>query len=338
MLAMAAARLGLRTVILEPDPDCPAAQTANRHIAAGYDDEAALDALAAACDVITYEFENVPVSAVRRLQAVRPVFPDAEALRVSQDRIAEKQFFAGLGIEVAPFFAINSLLDLEQALAACGGEGILKTRRLGYDGKGQTRIGAQTEARQAFRQLGAGNLILEGVVPFDLEVSVVAARDVNGSTFCYDPALNEHENGILRRSTVPAPLTASLLQQIRNVARRITQALDYRGVIGIECFVLSGDRLLVNEIAPRVHNSGHWTEAACTISQFENHVRAISGLPLGNTTRHSDCEMTNLLGPEIAHVGEIAAEPQAAVHIYGKIDSRPGRKMGHVTRLRPRRD
>jgi 5-(carboxyamino)imidazole ribonucleotide synthase len=336
MLAMAAGRLGFRTVILDPVPECPAAQMANHHIAAAYDDPQALDELARRCDVITYEFENIPVAAVERLQNNCPVFPDSRALQVSQDRLEEKRFLSGLGIATAPFFPVESSRELVRAAEACNGQGILKTRRFGYDGKGQTRITALEDCAPAFEAMGGRDLIFEGLVEFDLELSAIALRTGDDQIECYDIVCNEHEQGILRRSSVPAPVNAVVTEMAGDIARRILSALDYVGIIGVEFFLCTDNRLFVNEIAPRVHNSGHWTEAACTISQFENHIRAIAGIKPGSTARHSDCEMVNLIGPDISRIGDILAETDSYIHIYGKSEVSEGRKMGHVTYVHPR--
>ncbi|WP_429813328.1 5-(carboxyamino)imidazole ribonucleotide synthase [Ensifer sp. B1-9] len=334
MLAMAAARLNFRTVILEPQVDCPAAQVANEQIVAAYDDEAALGQLAAASDIITYEFENVPVAAAERLAAKRPVFPPPKALEVAQDRLVEKRYINDCGIATARFHAVDSQADLEAALADFGGTGVLKTRRLGYDGKGQRvfRSAADSPAG-AFAALGGVPLILESFVPFEREISIIAARSTDGSVACFDPAENVHRNGILHTSTVPAAIGADTADAARKAAKAILDALGYVGVIGVEFFVLADGSLIANEMAPRVHNSGHWTEAACVVSQFEQHIRAVSGLPLGNPRRHSDCVMQNLIGDDLNDVPVWLAEDDVLVHLYGKTEARAGRKMGHVTRL-----
>lgn len=336
MLAMAAARLGYRTTILEPQADCPAAQVANRQIVAAYDDPAALDDLAATCAVVTYEFENVPVGAARRLAAKVAVMPPPRALEVSQDRLAEKTFLNEIGVKTAAFRAVESDGDLSEALAAFGWQGVLKTRRLGYDGKGQRVFRGGEQVEGAFAELGGAPLILEAFVPFVREISVIAARGRDGAIACYDPAENVHRDGILHTSTVPAAIGSETADAARDAARTILNALDYVGVIGVEFFVMADGSLLVNEIAPRVHNSGHWTEAACPISQFEQHIRAIAGLPLGPTGRHSDCLMENLIGDDVMRAPALAAEPDVALHLYGKAEARPGRKMGHFTRIAAR--
>jgi 5-(carboxyamino)imidazole ribonucleotide synthase len=335
MLAMAAARLGYRTVILEPQADCPAAQVANRQIMAAYDDPAALTELALASDVVTYEFENVPVSAAEDLSAERPVFPPPLALDVAQDRVTEKRFINSAGISTAAFRLVDDDADLAAALAEFGGSGVLKTRRMGYDGKGQRlfRNASAADAKGVFAAMGNVPLILENLVPFEREVSIIAARGRDGRIEAYDPAENIHRAGILHTSTVPAHISAETTDTARLAAAAILTALDYVGVIGVEFFVLESGALLVNEIAPRVHNSGHWTEAACAISQFEQHIRAIAGLPLGDAARHSDCVMENLIGDDIRRLPELAAENNVVVHLYGKAEARPGRKMGHFTRL-----
>ncbi|KSV82807.1 N5-carboxyaminoimidazole ribonucleotide synthase [compost metagenome] len=334
MLAMAAARLNFRTVILEPQVDCPAAQVANEQIIAAYDDEAALSQLATVSDIITYEFENVPVAAAERLAAKRPVFPPPKALEVAQDRLVEKRFINDCGIATARFHAVDSQADLEAALADFGGSGVLKTRRLGYDGKGQRvfRSAADSPAG-AFAELGGVPLILESFVPFEREISIIAARSTDGTVACFDPAENVHRNGILHTSTVPAALGDGTADAARKAAKAILDALGYVGVIGVEFFVLADGSLIANEMAPRVHNSGHWTEAACVVSQFEQHIRAVSGLPLGNPRRHSDCVMQNLIGDDLNDVPAWLAKDDVLVHLYGKIEARAGRKMGHVTRL-----
>jgi len=334
MLAMAAARLNFRTVILEPQADCPAAQVANDQIVAAYDDPRALERLAEVSDLITYEFENVPVAAAERLAASRPVFPPPKALEVAQDRLVEKRFLNGCGIATAHFHAVDSQDDLDAALADFDGIGVLKTRRLGYDGKGQ-RVFRSTkdDASGAYAALGGVPLILESFVAFDREISVIAARSADGTTACFDAAENVHRNGILFTSTVPASVGQATAEAANKAATAILDALGYVGVIGVEFFVLADGSVVANEIAPRVHNSGHWTEAACVVSQFEQHIRAIAGLPLGDPSRHSSCVMQNLIGDEIDDLAGLLAEPDVLVHLYGKSEARAGRKMGHFTRL-----
>ena len=335
MLGMAAARLGYRTIVVEPQADCPAAATCGAQIQAAYDDRDALEELAGKADVVTYEFENVPVEAARTLAEAVPVYPPPAALDVAQDRLAEKDFLNGAGLSTAPYRSVDSEAELAAALEAFGGEGVLKTRRLGYDGKGQRvfRSAGASDAGGVFAAMGSVPFILEGFVPFEREISIIAARGQDGALAAYDPAENVHRDGILRSSTVPAGISPATAEAARVAAFAILKALDYVGVIGVEFFVLGDGTLLINEIAPRVHNSGHWTEAACSVSQFEQHIRAVAGLPLGSTARHSDCVMENLIGDEADVAPRLLAEPNLVLHLYGKAESRPGRKMGHFTRL-----
>jgi len=339
MLAMAAARLGYRTIVLEPQADCPAAQVANRQIVAAYDDTNALEQLATASDVVTYEFENVPVGAAEMLVARVPVYPPARALEVAQDRVTEKNFLNGIGIPTAEFRPVDNDDQLTEALRTFKGSGVLKTRRMGYDGKGQ-RVFRNMEAggfAGTCEAMGNVPLVLESLVAFEREISVIAARGLDGSVAAYDPAENVHREGILRTSTLPAAIGPATAAAAKDAASKILSALDYVGVVGVEFFVLADGSLLANELAPRVHNSGHWTEAACVISQFEQHIRAVAGLPLGSPARHFDCVMENLIGNDMLKVPALLAEPDLMLHLYGKAESRPGRKMGHFTRLiRPR--
>ncbi|UXN62260.1 5-(carboxyamino)imidazole ribonucleotide synthase [Phyllobacterium zundukense] len=338
MLAMAAARLGYKTIILEPQENCPAAQVANEHIVAAYDDRNALEQLAELCDVITYEFENVPVDSAEILSEIKSVFPSAAALKVSQDRVSEKRFLNNAGIQTTQWLSIENEGDLEAALLAFGGKGILKSRRFGYDGKGQVRFSGKKgeDAKKGFAAIGSVPAILEALVDFVCEISVIAARDEAGNIKTYDITENVHKNGILATSTVPVSVSSTVAGLAADAARKLLEGLDYVGVAGMEFFVLANGTVLANEFAPRVHNSGHWTEAACAVSQFEQHIRAIAGLPLGDTRRHSDCVMENLIGDDIAKVSEILKETGAVVQLYGKAEARPGRKMGHVTRITKR--
>jgi 5-(carboxyamino)imidazole ribonucleotide synthase len=330
---MAAARLGYRTHVLDPDPAAPAAQVAGAHTCADWIDGRALAAFAGAADVITYEFENVPAAALDLLEVTRPVRPGRQALAISQDRLDEKSFLDRLGLAVAPFRDVPDAAALVQALLDLGTPAILKTRRLGYDGKGQVRIDDPSEAGGAFDAMAGAPAILEGVVDFQREVSVIAARGLSGEVVCFDPGENVHRDGILRTTNVPATLTAAQRTDAALLAGRILNALDYVGVLGVELFVTERG-LVVNEIAPRVHNSGHWTEAACAVDQFEQHIRAIAGLPLGDGSRLADAEMENLIGDDVGRLPDLLAEPGARVHLYGKAEVRAGRKMGHVTRIR----
>lgn len=331
MLAVAASRLGYRAHIFEPGA-APAADVAHAWTRAGYDDADALRTFAASCDVVTYEFENIPAASLDLLAGAAPFHPNRRALEVSQDRLAEKDFLAGLGLAVAPYAAIEGPGDLEAALAETGVPAILKTRRFGYDGKGQARVTAREEAEAALATLEGAPAIAEGFVTFSKEISVIAARGLDGSVAAYDPGENVHVDGILSTTTVPAAIPAALRTDAVLLASRILTALDYVGVMGVELFVTRAG-LVVNEIAPRVHNSGHWTQAGCAVDQFEQHVRAITGWPLGDGTRHADVVMENLIGADVARAPVLAAERGVQVHLYGKAETRPGRKMGHVNRV-----
>ncbi|GHC11787.1 MAG: 5-(carboxyamino)imidazole ribonucleotide synthase [Rhodobacterales bacterium 65-51] len=333
MLSVAAARLGFRSHVFEPAANPPAAHVADRVTTAGYDDAAALAAFAASVDVITYEFENIPTAALDLLEAAKPIRPNRRALAVSQDRIAEKDFLTGLGLSVAPYGAVDSLDDLHAALGRIGAPAILKTTRLGYDGKGQARLRTAEDAEAAFAAMGGAAAVLEGFVNFSHEVSVIAARGIDGAVACYDPGENVHRDGILHTTTVPARLSAAQRADAVLIAARILNALDYVGVMGVELFV-TPQGLLVNEIAPRVHNSGHWTQNGCAVDQFEQHIRAVAGWPLGDGNRYADVVMENLIGDDVLRVPQIAGERNAALHLYGKAEARPGRKMGHVNRIK----
>jgi 5-(carboxyamino)imidazole ribonucleotide synthase len=332
MLSVAASRLGFRCHIFEPGANPPAGQVAEKVWTAPYEDTEALTEFARGVDVVTYEFENVPTAALDAIEAIRPIRPGREALRVSQDRLTEKDFLTGLGLTCAPYADIASLGDLTAALDRIGAPAILKTRRFGYDGKGQARIKSPADAPTALADLNGAPAVLEGFVDFSHEVSVIAARGLTGETVAFDPGENVHEGGILRTTTVPARLTAAQRQDAVLIAARILSALDYVGVMGVELFVTPAG-LVVNEIAPRVHNSGHWTQNGCAVDQFEQHIRAVAGWPLGNGKRHSDVVMENLIGEDMDRVPAIAREPGAALHLYGKADTKPGRKMGHVNRI-----
>ena len=336
MIALAAAGLGYRCHVYCPERDPPAAEIAARATCAGYDDAHALDAFAASVDVATLEFENVPAAAVERIARTAPVRPGARALELAQDRVREKTFLNAIGVATTRFAAIDAAGDLDRAMERIGAPAILKTARLGYDGKGQRTVGAASEAEAAWRALGGGPAILEAQVDFEREISVVLARGLDGATALFDTVENRHENGILRTARVPAPVPGEVDAAARDAALGIARALDYVGVLAVEFFVARGGAVLANEFAPRVHNSGHWTLDACSASQFEQAVRAACGLPLADPARHLDAETTNLLGAEIKDWPRLLAEPGARLHLYGKSEARAGRKMGHVTRLSPR--
>ncbi len=331
MLSVAASRLGLKTHIFEPGAHPPAGDVAHQVTTASYEDADALAAFGQAVDVITYEFENIPTSALDLLETLAPIHPGRQALATSQDRLTEKTFLQELGLQTAPFADVASAADLDAALARIGTPAILKTRRFGYDGKGQARIMAPDEATQALADLAGAPAVLEGFVNFSHEVSVIGARGPAGDVACYDPGENVHEAGILRTTTVPAKLTPSQRTDAVLIAARILNALDYVGVMGVELFV-TPQGLIVNEIAPRVHNSGHWTQNGCTICQFEQHIRAVAGWPLGAGTRHSDVVMENLIGADMDRVAALS-KTDAAIHLYGKAEVKAGRKMGHINRV-----
>ena len=342
MLAVAAAELGLKCHIFCPDPESPAFDVAAAQTVAGYDDAQALERFAGSVDALTYEFENVDLGAAQLLAGMRPLRPGARALEVSQDRLAEKEFLTGCGISVGGFQPVDDLAGLQQAMDAIGAPAILKTRRLGYDGKGQVRLEHADDAAAALEAIGHAPAILEAFVPFRCEISVIGVRDVYGACACYAVTENVHRNHILATSTVPASIGAATAEMARATALTIMNELDYVGVMGIEFFVVDdqhdgsdagGESLLVNEIAPRVHNSGHWTQDGCAVSQFENHIRAVAGWPLGPTERHCDVVMTNLIGDDAAGWNDLAGDPGARLHLYGKREIRTGRKMGHVNRI-----
>ncbi len=334
MLATAAAQLGYHTHVLAPDQESVAAQSASTMTRADYHNRIVLADFADACDVITYEFENIAVEPVEWLADRVPVHPSPRALRVAQERIGEKRFVESVGGRPAPWAAVDSLESLQAGLTAIGTPAILKTARFGYDGKGQVKIDAPDGAQAAWDTIG-GPAVLEAFVPFEHEFSILIARGLDGNIARYDPPLNVHRDAILRHSTVPAP--AAVLAQADEaaaLAERIAAELDYVGVLACEFFV-GVDGPVFNEMAPRVHNSGHWTIEGAECSQFENHIRAICGLPLGATTLTGrEATMENLIGDDADRWAELLAEPCAHLHLYGKGTARPGRKMGHVTRIR----
>jgi 5-(carboxyamino)imidazole ribonucleotide synthase len=336
MLALAAARLGFRVVILSDHEGACASEVASATIVGRYDDAFALRTLAKAADVVTYEFENVPARAVEILSDLGCVTaPNARALAIAQDRVDEKIFLNAAGAATVDFEAIYAAAEIAPALDRLGAPALLKTRREGYDGKGQTWVDNHADAAGALKRIGDKPAILEAAADFVREVSVIAARGRDGEIACYPLGENHHEGGILRRTSAPAKASAKVIAQAETIAARILTALDYVGVMGVEMFELSDGRLLVNEIAPRVHNSGHWTLDGCEVDQFEQHIRAVAGWPLGPTTALARVEMTNLIGAEADEWQKLAGEQEARVWLYGKDKARPGRKMGHVNRLRP---
>ncbi len=337
MSALAAARLGYRCHILTRETDSPAAQVSAGATISDYADPASLRAFAAAVDVISFEFENVNAEGLDLLASLKPVRPSPAVLRISQDRIAEKSFLNGAGAATAPWAPVGSLAELREAATRLGLPAVLKTTRLGYDGKGQAMLRTPDDLAPAFERLEPKPLVLEGFIRFAQEISVVIARGADGSMSAFDTVENRHRNHILDLTLAPARIPTAIDLAAQQTARRIAQALDLVGLLAVEMFVDATGAVLVNEIAPRPHNSGHWTIDACPASQFELHIRAIAGLPLPPAERHSDAAMKNLVGPEeTALWPEILATPRLIPHLYGKAEAREGRKMGHVTRLFPK--
>jgi 5-(carboxyamino)imidazole ribonucleotide synthase len=336
MLAMAAARLGLRCQVFSPDPDSPAFDVVLHATCAEYADVEALELFANDVDIITYEFENVPAASAMILAARRPVLPDRKTLETTQDRLIEKDFVKQLGIGTADYAEVSSAAELRAAIAKIGLPAVIKTRRFGYDGKGQAIIRAGDDPDRVWDDLGTKSAILEAFIPFACEISVIAARSADGHVECFDVTENEHRDHILKISRAPAAIPEALAEQARAIAQKIANALNYIGVLAVEMFVVQeagGAKVLVNEIAPRVHNSGHWTLDGASISQFEQHIRAIAGWPLGKPVRHGPVTMTNLIGNDIDSYEQWLTVPGATVHLYGKGPARPGRKMGHVTQV-----
>lgn len=337
MSALAAARLGYRCHILTREVDSPAAMVAHGVTISDYNDPVSLRAFADAVDVISFEFENISAEGLDLLASLKPVRPSPHVLRTSQDRIAEKSFINGLGIATAPWRPVETLEDLEDAVTALGLPAVLKTTREGYDGKGQAMLRTAEDLAPAFERLNPKPLILEGFVDFSMEISVVIGRGEDGALSAFDTVENRHHDHILDLTLAPARVPLSVSDQARSIARRIATGLDLIGLVAVEMFVDPKGAVLVNEIAPRPHNSGHWTIDACPMSQFELHIRTIAGLPLPPATRHSDAVMKNLVGPEeTALWPRIVGTPGFIPHLYGKAEARPGRKMGHVTHLFPK--
>ncbi len=334
MTALAAANLGYRCHIYDPDAGGPASQVAAETTVAAWDDAAALDGFARAVDVVTYEFENVPIETVDRLATLVAVRPGPLALQVAQHRVEEKRFARHCGLETAPFWGITTLDELAEGVAAVGVPAILKTSRFGYDGKGQIPVGLDTSLREAWQSLAADDAILERRIDFVAEISVIVARGVDGTVRAFPPAMNEHRDGILRRSLAPAPVTPAIHDLACAAAVTLAERLDLVGLLAVELFVTEDGRVLVNEIAPRPHNSGHWTQDGCATSQFEQFVRAVVGQPLGPVEALFETEMVNLIGDDARDWPSLMADPSAKLHLYGKAEIRDGRKMGHVNRRR----
>jgi 5-(carboxyamino)imidazole ribonucleotide synthase len=338
MLALAAARLGFKCHVLCPERGSPAFDVVRGVTEADYGDKAALDRFADDVDVITYEFENVPAETAAFLAARKPVLPDPQVLAITQDRLAEKDFIVSLDIATAPYAGVAAEGELASALATVGLPAVLKTRRFGYDGKGQATLHAGDNPATAWRAVGGQPSIVEAFITFEREISVVAARSHDGRIACFEVTENEHRNHILKVSRAPAKVTAAVAAEARRIAERVAEAFEYVGVLAVEMFVVrdgAGHTVLVNEIAPRVHNSGHWTIDGCSVSQFEQHIRAVVGWPLAEPVCYGRAEMINLIGDEVSGYRQWLETPGACVHLYGKQAIRPGRKMGHVTRVFP---
>ena len=333
MLSMAAARLGFKTHIFEPSENPPASNVASKFTRAEYDDYDALKQFASSVDVVTYEFENIPTAALDIIETQSEIFPNREALKISQDRLIEKEFINKLGFKTASFCEVNSIEELIHAINQIGSPSILKTRRFGYDGKGQVKVQPSSKPEEIWKNLGEKALILEGFINFSSEFSVIGSRSKDGQISCFDPGENVHKDGILRTTTVPAHLTNQQKTEAVLITAKILETLKYVGVIGIE-FFLEKNSLVINEFAPRVHNSGHWTQNGCTVDQFEQHIRAITGWKLGNAERHSDVIMENLIGDEIYKTNQLVEDGSIALHLYGKADVNPCRKMGHFNRIK----
>lgn len=336
MSALAAARLGIKVHIYTPEENSPASQVAARTFVGSYEDKKKLRSFAETVDAVSYEFENIPVETVRFIHKITPVHPDAHLLEVSQNRLTEKKFLNDIGIPTTRFAAIRNAADVDKFVNETGSNGyILKTARFGYDGKGQVFCRADDDSKAKIKSLKSKEIIIEEPVDFACEISVIVARDKLGQTAIYGPMLNEHKNHILAKTTVPAPIPDQLAEQAQEITRLLADAVDLVGVLALEMFVTKDGRILANEIAPRTHNSGHWTIDACAVSQFEQHVRTVCGLPIGLPARHSDAEMINLIGRDIKKLAKYYEMKHACVHLYGKDEIRDGRKMGHVTILKP---
>ena len=335
MSALAAANLGITTHIYCPEAGCPASLVTPYFTCAEYDDEAALQTFADSVDIITYEFENIPVETVKFLQKTKPVFPDEKLLEVSQDRCLEKDFLNSIGIPTAPWAPIEQPSDIDTTFGKWGlDDAIIKTARFGYDGKGQAKVSSSDNSDDVWKNLDTDKAILEGLIDFDYEISVIIARDLKGQSVIYPPARNTHKNHILDRSIVPSNIPDNIQAEAADMARKLADAVNLVGVLALELFITKDGKILANEIAPRTHNSGHWTIDACAASQFENHVRTVCGLPVANPNQHSAAEMINLIGDDVNDLDKYLNMEGANIHLYGKTDIKPGRKMGHVTVVR----
>ncbi len=336
MSALAAAELGIRVHVYGPDKDSPAEHVAAKSYVGSYTDKKKLKAFAQSVDVVSYEFENVPVETARYIQKIKPVYPDDKLLEIAQNRITEKKYLNDVGIPTARWAPIYSPEDIDNAVSDLGCKNyILKTTRFGYDGKGQTVHRSSDSSKRSFNKLGSDELILEEMVDFKCEISVIIARDKWGKSAIYGPVANVHKNHILHTSTTPAKIDPKIAAKAKRTAKKLADAVGLIGVLGLEMFVTKEGTILANEIAPRTHNSGHWTIDACSVSQFEQHVRTVCGLPVGDPTPHSAAVMTNLIGNDVNKVKEFYETKGACIHLYGKSETRNGRKMGHITVIKP---
>lgn len=336
MSALAAARLGIKTIIFTPEEESPASFVSFQTITGEYSDKEKLEKFAGKVDVISYEFENIPKETIDYLGKFKPAYPDSNLLKIAQDRVSEKKYLNEIGIPTAGWAEPKNPDELRDTLAAWNTSScILKTIRFGYDGKGQARISRDSNIDTIWTQFKNASVIMEEIVDFQCEISVIVARGQNGEIKTYGPMLNEHKNHILSRTIAPAPIPVPVAAQAVEITRQIAERINLVGVLALEMFLTKDGRILANEIAPRTHNSGHWTIDACAVSQFENHVRAVCGLPLGDPGRHSDAEMLNIIGEDALKAHEYLSMNNACLHLYGKQDVKPGRKMGHVTILKP---
>jgi 5-(carboxyamino)imidazole ribonucleotide synthase len=337
MTALAAARLGFRCHVFATEADSPAEQVCGAATVAEFSDRGALERFASAVDIVTFEFENIPAEAVRLASAVRPVLPRPEILEIAQDRLREKDFLRSIDVDTAAYREVADAAALLRAMRDFGHPAVLKSVRMGYDGKGQVTLTPEIRAEEAWQRMGGEIGILESFVDFACEISVIVARGRNGAWATYPPVENQHVAHILDTTIAPARIAAETAMRAEVIARHVAEKLDLVGVLAVEMFVTPSGDLLVNEIAPRPHNSGHWTIDACITSQFEQLVRALCGLPLGSVEHHSDAVMKNLIGSEVERWRDALNDPLAKLHLYGKAEPQPGRKMGHVTRLIPHR-
>jgi 5-(carboxyamino)imidazole ribonucleotide synthase len=337
MTALAAARLGFRCHVFATEADSPAEQVCGAATVAEFSDRGALEGFASAVDIVTFEFENIPAEAVRLVSAVRPVLPRPEILEIAQDRLREKDFLRSIDVDTAAYREIADATALLRAMRDFGYPAVLKSVRMGYDGKGQVTLTPEIKAEEAWQRMSGEIGILESYVDFACEISVIVVRGRNGAWATYPPVENQHVAHILDTTIAPARIAAETAMRAEVIARHVAEKLDLVGVLAVEMFVTQSGDILVNEIAPRPHNSGHWTIDACITSQFEQLVRALCGLPLGSVEHHSDAVMKNLIGSEVEKWRDALNDPLAKLHLYGKTEPQPGRKMGHVTRLIPHR-